>query len=301
MNKGELCLNALVTLFLFLTGFIVACERQASPIPPQFKLHDLMIVPQEVTPGQEVIITVEVTNTGGAIGTCPVGLAMFEGGQTQFVEVTPGETKQVLFRIAPREPGEHDIDVDGLQGSFYVIKPEETGTPPTVPKLSFTTYRNAQFGYSINYPDNWILVGGRETKIESPDPYSCSIIIDVQYLPSRAAAQLLIDTLREAEQHKNMKHKILAYIIGHGAWDWDVSFQDVSFQYDLPDNIGHGAWDWDVSFQYDLPDYDEEWKGEIYFKLRNKSLYKISVLSKKAHYDTCPFKEIVSSFERIEE
>jgi hypothetical protein len=31
------------------------------------------------------------------------------------------------------------------------------------------------------------------------------------------------------------------------------------------------------------------------------SLYKVSVLSEKAHCDACPFKEIVPSFEWIEE
>jgi hypothetical protein len=47
-------------------------------------------------------------------------------------------------------------------------------------------------------------------------------------LPSaRAAAQLWIDTLREAEQHINMKHQILANTIGYGAWDWHVSLQGV--------------------------------------------------------------------------
>lgn len=115
-----------------------------------FISSDLSISPTEVNIGEEVTITVLVTNTGTASGSYKVTLKI--DGVVEATEVTldAGASEEVTFAIYPLMAATYPVDVNGLIGSFTVKeKPVPAPAPPPPPPPP-----------EVKPPINWPLIGG---------------------------------------------------------------------------------------------------------------------------------------------
>jgi len=91
--------------------------------PAEFKVSDLVVSPGEVVEGEQVTVTVKVTNTGEEEGTHTVNLKI-DGLVTELAEVTleGGASTTVSFTLTEAE-GVHTVGVEELTGSFTVTSP----------------------------------------------------------------------------------------------------------------------------------------------------------------------------------
>lgn len=107
---------AILSLLLTLVG----CAK------PEFSQANLVINPGQVVAGESCTISIAVSNTGKASGTCPVILKL-DGAESNKQEVTvgPGETSNVSFTVTGEKPGVVSIDVNGVTGNLKVLKPAE--------------------------------------------------------------------------------------------------------------------------------------------------------------------------------
>jgi len=90
----------------------------------EFTVASLDLSSEQVKPGQEVIASVNVTNTGGSEGSYTLNLTV-NGGveQAETVTLAPGATEIVTFTITKEEPGSYSVSVDGLTKEFVVTAP----------------------------------------------------------------------------------------------------------------------------------------------------------------------------------
>ena len=101
--------------------------------PARFIVSDLAISPQRIQPGQEVSITVKVTNFGGTRGdyelTPTINGDRREG---KVLTLDPGVSETIRFSVTESVSGAYEVAVNGLNGSFIVENPSQ-GVPPTPP------------------------------------------------------------------------------------------------------------------------------------------------------------------------
>jgi len=137
------------------------------------------------------------------------------------------------------------------------------------------TYKNEQFGYSIDYPQDWrveVADKGKTCLLSSTEPLSTgSIRIDViPSVPIEQAAQswemAMATQWEELTRYDNKKLQ--------GQWDWYLSYGWVT-------NTG------------------VEFLGQAFFKHTIKYIYKVDTASKSLSYDKYPFDTIVSSFKLL--
>ena len=118
-------LPALILLTLTAAG---ACNETDGTIPPsgsaEFEIISLDVTPSEVIVGEIVIITAEVKNTGGTIGTYSVVLTVDSVTvETKEVEIAAGVTETATFSLAKDKAGTYEIGVGGLSSSLAVTEP----------------------------------------------------------------------------------------------------------------------------------------------------------------------------------
>jgi len=84
----------------------------------------LLIDPVQVLPGQQVLISANVCNSGEEKGSLSANL-MVNGSveQSQSVAVSGGSCKEVQFTVAKAVPGTYQVAVNGMQGQFTVLAP----------------------------------------------------------------------------------------------------------------------------------------------------------------------------------
>jgi len=93
-----------------------------SPPEPCFRPSNLVIEPGEVKPGQEITISLIVTNIGGAAGTCTLELKVDgEVRSVKSVTLEPGESEVVSFSIIEAMEGEHIVEIAALKGDFTIV------------------------------------------------------------------------------------------------------------------------------------------------------------------------------------
>jgi hypothetical protein len=85
---------------------------------------DLVIVPEEVEPGESVTITASATNGDSERGKFDISLSI----NNALMEIQPilleaGETKKVAFIYIPSSAGRYSVDVHGLFGNFSAQRP----------------------------------------------------------------------------------------------------------------------------------------------------------------------------------
>jgi len=92
-----------------------------SPTPANFSVTSLDLSNEQAEPGQEVLVAVNVTNTGGYDGSYTLNLTI-NGAveQTKTVTLAPLVSNTVTFTVIKEEPGSYTISVDGLTKEFTV-------------------------------------------------------------------------------------------------------------------------------------------------------------------------------------
>ncbi len=111
---------------------------KTAPVPAAFTLSSLTISPTEVDMGEEITISVLITNTGDLTGSYEATLKIDNVVvATKEVTLVGGASQRVTFTTAKDIAGTYTVTVDGLSGTF------EVKVPPLPPK-----------------PINWWLIGG---------------------------------------------------------------------------------------------------------------------------------------------
>jgi hypothetical protein len=97
--------------------------ESAAPVgPANLSASSLSISPQQAQPDEEVTISINVANTGGATGSYDAVLyinEVVEGSQT--VSVEPGTSKNVIFTVSKSQAGVYDVSLAGQSGQFEVV------------------------------------------------------------------------------------------------------------------------------------------------------------------------------------
>ncbi|MCD6567467.1 MAG: PKD domain-containing protein [Dehalococcoidia bacterium] len=95
--------------------------------PADFAASYLYVAPQQVLPGQEVEVAINVCNHGGQRGTHTASLyinGILESSRT--VGVSAGSCQSVVFRFYMMKPGTYHVLLEGQEGYFTVLAPRET-------------------------------------------------------------------------------------------------------------------------------------------------------------------------------
>jgi PKD repeat protein len=118
---------------------VTAEEEEAGP--PRFAVTNINVVPNQVLPGQQVDVSVNVSNIGESRGSYNVNLninGVLE--QSKSVTLQPRSSQNLTFQVVKNGAGTYMVSVEGMQGLFYVMAPYvvpapvyETEGPPSVP------------------------------------------------------------------------------------------------------------------------------------------------------------------------
>jgi len=104
---------------------------KAPPTPAAFTTNDLTISSTQVDIGEDITISVLVTNTGELTGSYKVTLKIDNMTEaTKVASLTGGTSQTVAFIIAKDMEGSYTVNIDGEIGQFRVIIPQPL-TPPT--------------------------------------------------------------------------------------------------------------------------------------------------------------------------
>ncbi len=107
----------------------------APAIPADIQPGNISVKPAEVAPGEDVVITLTLTNAGEASGNYTLELAV-NGGvvSTRMVTVEGGATATSTFTVSRLIPGIHEVAIGGSEASFAVkLKPAPTPAPAPAP------------------------------------------------------------------------------------------------------------------------------------------------------------------------
>ena len=122
-KSGELAVEISGSLF-FTIMVRLGPPPSPPPSPPEpcFRPSNLVIEPGEVKPGQEITISLIVTNIGGAAGTCTLELKVDgEVRSVKSVTLEPGESEVLSFSIIEAMEGEHIVEIAALRGDFTIV------------------------------------------------------------------------------------------------------------------------------------------------------------------------------------
>jgi len=100
-------------------------ESAVVPIPggpAGFSASAVSISPQQVEPGEEVTISINVANTGGETGS--YNAILYINGvveDSQSVSVAGGTSRNVIFTVSKSKAGVYDVSLAGQTGQFQVV------------------------------------------------------------------------------------------------------------------------------------------------------------------------------------
>ena len=96
--------------------------------PASFQISDLTVTPAEVKAGEEVTISVKVTNIGGQSGSYIVSLILNQTiEQTKTVTLDAGASTTTQFKITKQTFGTYSIEVEGLTDELTVSEEAPNG------------------------------------------------------------------------------------------------------------------------------------------------------------------------------
>jgi len=89
--------------------------------PANFTISNLIIAPERARQGENVIISAMVTNNGELPGTYSATLKLKGAVEsTEDIDLSPGESRKISFKIDKTSPGFYNVELDGLTGRFVV-------------------------------------------------------------------------------------------------------------------------------------------------------------------------------------
>ena len=93
-------------------------------IGPPFTITGLDVTPEQVSPGQPVTVSAQVTNTGDSEASYTVNLTVNgQVEQTKTVTLAPEAMETVTFTVTKETPGSYTISIGGLTKEFTVVAP----------------------------------------------------------------------------------------------------------------------------------------------------------------------------------
>jgi len=110
------------TVSVPVTLHIVSGMPEIPVKPASVSASALDISPQQVKPGQDVTISINVANTGGETG--PYNAVLYINGaveDSQSVSVAGGTSKNVIFTVTKSKAGVYDVSLAGQTGQFEVV------------------------------------------------------------------------------------------------------------------------------------------------------------------------------------
>jgi hypothetical protein len=97
--------------------------------PAQFTFSNLLVVPGEINPDQQVEISIETANQGGTTGAHTIILYINGDMEDSItVSIAPGSKQDVFFMLNKTIPGIYEVVIEGLTGQFIVTAPSTTNT-----------------------------------------------------------------------------------------------------------------------------------------------------------------------------
>lgn len=96
--------------------------------PADFQISDFIVTPLEVKAGEEVTVSVKVTNVGGQTGSITVPLIINQTTQdTRTVLLEKDASTTAEFSFIKQTPGTYNIEVDGLTRELTVTEATSNG------------------------------------------------------------------------------------------------------------------------------------------------------------------------------
>jgi len=90
-------------------------------VPANFTISNLVIAPERARQGENIIISAMVTNNGELPGTYSATLKLKGAVEsTEDIDLSPGESRKISFKIAKAAPGFYNVELEGLTGRFVV-------------------------------------------------------------------------------------------------------------------------------------------------------------------------------------
>ena len=120
--------------------------RVEEPLPPVLKLSDLKLNMEVANPGEEVVVTALLSNTGGSQGDYIADLKINGAAeQSEKLILPPGVNYNLAFRIIKNDPGTYTVSIGDLTSKFIVHEPITTIqlTAPICPPQKPGTQRSA--------------------------------------------------------------------------------------------------------------------------------------------------------------
>jgi hypothetical protein len=95
--------------------------------PAAFKLSEFNISTNEATPGEEIVVTTRIANTGGSEGTYIAEVSVNgKVEQSEKTVIAPGVNYTCVFKLTKNDPGTYAVAIGDLTGNFSVVKPIQT-------------------------------------------------------------------------------------------------------------------------------------------------------------------------------
>lgn len=117
-----------ITLSLFPSQWEISYIFPLTP-PADFQISDLEVTPHEVEAGEEVTVSVKITNVGVQTGSYTLQLLINQTIEdTKTVIVEEGASTTTEFKIIKQTPGTYNIEIDGLVDEFTVKEASSNGT-----------------------------------------------------------------------------------------------------------------------------------------------------------------------------
>ena len=108
------------------------------PAPASFTITDLKIKPTSIKPGEQVTITVTVTNSGGSQGSYKAVLKINDIDKAeQQITLGPKEKQEVTFTTSKETAGSYDVTIGDTSGSFKVSMPNTAPPSKKLPSFVF--------------------------------------------------------------------------------------------------------------------------------------------------------------------
>lgn len=118
-----------ITLSLFPSQWEISYILPLVP-PADFQISEFDVTPSEVEAGEEVTVSVRITNVGGQTGSYTLPLIINQTTEdTKTVTLEKGASTTTEFKIIKQTPGKYNVEIAGLIDEFTVKAASSNGAP----------------------------------------------------------------------------------------------------------------------------------------------------------------------------